>query len=173
MPITHPTPLGTLVLEASGTGLTSCAFAGPLRGAEVDPGCPAGTADPAGRRWLELARRELDAYFAGGPTAFTVPVDLGGLSEAHRRVLHGLGPIGYGRTVTYGAMAAALGLDAGGARSVGGAMARNPVLIVIPCHRVVGADGSLTGYAGGPERKRALLDLEARDTVGAQLTLTG
>ena len=80
-------------------------------------------------------------------------------------MLRGLDDVGWGATITYGDLARKVGLPVTDSRRVGGAMARNPVAIVVPCHRVVGADGSLTGYAGGLEAKRALLDLEAADAM--------
>lgn len=174
MPITHTTPLGTLTLAATENGLSYCAFDDGPRAVEITPGRSGDVADPvAARGWLELARRELDAYFAGELRGFSVPVDLRAIPEAERRVLHLLGHVGYGRTTTYGAVALTAGLGPRGARSVGGAMARNPVLVVVACHRVLGASGSLTGYAGGLHRKQALLDLEGRDIAGTQLTLAG
>jgi methylated-DNA-[protein]-cysteine S-methyltransferase len=152
---TIDTPLGRLTLTASETGLTRCTFR------SVDPGT--GPADARSQRWLDQARRELEAYFAGELRAFTVPVDLRRVSPLHRRILDGLTRVGYGLTTTYGELAVELGLVEDGPRQVGGAMARNPVLIVVPCHRVLGAGGKLTGYAGGPAAKQRLLDLESRD----------
>ena len=101
---------------------------------------------------------------------FSVPVDLRRVDGARRRILDGLADVGYGETTTYGDHAARLGLIDDGPRQVGAAMARNPVAIVVPCHRVLGAGGALTGYAGGLARKRALLELEGRDRPG-QLTI--
>jgi methylated-DNA-[protein]-cysteine S-methyltransferase len=156
MSVVHDTAIGPLHLDASPRGLTLLGFA-PREGETARDG--------AVGRVLDLARRELDAYFAGTLRAFTVPVDLDAHPARERRVLDGLATVGYGETVSYGELAAAVGLGPGEARRVGGAMARNPVAIVVPCHRVVGADGSLTGYAGGLERKRTLLDLEGRDQL--------
>jgi len=155
MSVVHDTAIGPLHLDASPRGVTLLGFTADDR--------PAG--DPDARRVLDLLRRELDAYFAGTLREFTVPVDLDGHPARERRVLDGLAAVGYGETVSYGELAASVGLGPGEARRVGGAMARNPVAIVVPCHRVVGADGSLTGYAGGLERKRTLLDLEGRDRL--------
>ena len=157
MTVAHETRIGTLYLEASEVGLTWLGFAPP----EAPTPRTA-----AGDRILATAREELDAYLDGTLREFTVPVDLSGTTAAHRRVLDGLAPVGWGETITYGALAASVGLPVSESRRVGGAMATNPVAIVVPCHRVVGSDGSLTGYAGGLERKRALLDLE---TVGQRL----
>ncbi|MDQ2706133.1 MAG: MGMT family protein [Actinomycetota bacterium] len=91
-------------------------------------------------------------------------VDLHRVSPAHRRVLDNLHThAGYGQTTTYGALAAAVGLVDDGARQVGAAMARNPVLIVIPCQRVLGAGNKLVGYAAGVATKQRLLDIETHD----------
>lgn len=102
---------------------------------------------------------ELEEYFAGARQTFTAPVAFDGGTVFQRRVWAALLAIPYGATTTYGAIAADLGLP-GGSRAVGLANGRNPVSIVVPCHRVVGSDGRLTGYGGGTERKRWLLDLE-------------
>lgn len=153
MTAAHDTPIGPLHLAASTRGLTRCGFA-------ADDGV-----EPGDTAVLDLARRELDAYFAGTLRRFTVPADLEGHPAFDRRVLAGLDAVGHGETVSYGALATAVGLATGEARRVGGAMARNPVAVVVPCHRVVGSDGALTGYAGGLAAKRALLDLEAADTM--------
>lgn len=158
----HDTPVGRLTLAASDRGLTHVSYRG-VRAADT-------AAEPAARAWLDLARRELDDYFAGRLRHFGVPVDLQRVDDARRRILDGLTEVGYGETVTYGVLAARLGLVDDGPRQVGVAMARNPVAIVVPCHRVVGAGGTLTGYGGGLAAKRTLLDLEGRDRPG-QLTL--
>lgn len=159
----HETPIGTLHLAASYVGLTLCGFR-----PHSSSGTGAATDATPRSAVLDHARRELDAYFAGTLWEFTVPVDLSGVGEYERRVLERLREVSYGETTTYGALAAAVtsdrdGLPVGEARRVGGVMAGNPVAVVVPCHRVVGSDGSLTGYAGGLETKRALLDLESRD----------
>ena len=154
---THDTPIGRLTLVASDAGLTRVTL-GTVRpedaGREPSPGA---------RRWLDLGRRELDGYFAGELRTFTVPVDLHRVSALHRRILDRLASVGFGETTTYGRLAQALGLADAGPRQVGGAMARNPVMIIVPCHRVLGADGRLVGYAGGLAVKQWLLDLESRD----------
>jgi methylated-DNA-[protein]-cysteine S-methyltransferase len=165
---TFASPLGPLHLAASDTGLTRCTLRTVRPTTRPDDRNSDGQGAPA---WLELARRELDAYFAGTLRAFTVPVDLSGVAQPHRRILAALSGVGYGRTTTYGALATELGLAEDGPRTVGGAMARNPVWIVVPCHRVLGAGGALTGYAGGLPAKRRLLDLEAQPTR-PQLALT-
>ena len=154
MTVVHGTRIGALYLDASDDGLTLVGF--------TEPAASSGTGS---RAMLDLARREIDAYLDGTLREFSVPVDLAGLPEAHRRVLRGLDDVGWGTTITYGDLARKVGLPVTDSRRVGGAMARNPVAVVVPCHRVVGADGSLTGYAGGLEAKRALLDLEAADAM--------
>jgi methylated-DNA-[protein]-cysteine S-methyltransferase len=167
---THDTPVGRLALVVGDGGLRGCSFADPdavAKRLRVDPAEPA--ADR--RRWLDLARRELDAYFAGRLREFTVPVDLGDATGHDQRVLEGLAAIGYGTTTTYGELAERVGLPRSAARGVGRAMALNPVLVVVPCHRVVGASGALTGYAGGLTVKRRLLDLETSARPARQLSL--
>lgn len=105
------------------------------------------------------AREQLDEYFAGRRREFDLELDLRG-SVFEQRVWAALREIPYGETRSYGQIATAIGAP-GQARAVGAANGRNPIAVVVPCHRVIGADGSLTGYAGGLERKRLLLDLEA------------
>jgi methylated-DNA-[protein]-cysteine S-methyltransferase len=149
---------GPLTLVASDHGLTRATFR------TIRSALP--TATPAAHAWLDLAHRELDAYFDGKLRTFTAPVDLRRVEDPHRRILDALAEIPYGRTTTYGVLATRLGLVEDGPRQVGAAMARNPVLIIVPCHRVLGAGGTLTGYAGGLAVKRALLDLERRAEPG-------
>ena len=102
---------------------------------------------------------QLDQYFGGERREFDLDLDPHG-SEFELRVWRALRQIPYGETESYGQLAERIG-HPGSARAVGTANGRNPIAVVIPCHRVIGADGSLTGYAGGLERKRLLLDLEA------------
>jgi methylated-DNA-[protein]-cysteine S-methyltransferase len=104
-------------------------------------------------------RRELDEYLEGKRRVFDVDIDLRGQPGFYLRVLSELARVGYGETTTYGALAARAG-NPRAARAVGTVMNRNPVPIVLPCHRVVGANGSLTGYGGGLPRKEHLLRLE-------------
>ena len=111
------------------------------------------------REPFATAREQLDQYFAGERTRFDLPIELEG-PAFHRRVWEALLTIPYGETRSYGQIAAQIG-DRSAARAVGYANGRNPIAIVVPCHRVIGADGSLTGYGGGLECKRTLLDLEA------------
>jgi methylated-DNA-[protein]-cysteine S-methyltransferase len=109
---------------------------------------------------LALAAEQLRQYFAGERTAFDLPLAPRG-TEFQRQVWHALLEIPFGETTSYGELAQRLG-SPGASRAVGLANGRNPIGIVIPCHRVVGSAGSLTGYGGGLERKRLLLDLESR-----------
>jgi methylated-DNA-[protein]-cysteine S-methyltransferase len=108
---------------------------------------------------LAEARRQLEAYFAGDLKEFDLPLHPDG-TAFQQRVWKELQNIGYGETASYGEIAQRLGLTAGASRAVGAANGRNPIGIVIPCHRVVGSKGSMSGYAGGVERKQLLLDLE-------------
>jgi methylated-DNA-[protein]-cysteine S-methyltransferase len=107
---------------------------------------------------LDTVRRELDEYFEGRRRTFDLPLDLR-VAEFHANVLRELARVPYGHTDTYGSLAAKAGKP-GAARAVGTVMNRNPIPIVLPCHRIVGANGALTGYAGGLEVKRHLLQLE-------------
>ena len=111
---------------------------------------------------LERTRRQLEEYFTGQRQTFDLPLDPRG-TEFQRRVWQRLTSIAYGDTTTYGALARELG-DPGASRAVGLANGSNPIPIVIPCHRVIGADGSLTGFGGGLPVKAALLDLERAAT---------
>jgi methylated-DNA-[protein]-cysteine S-methyltransferase len=108
---------------------------------------------------LAEAVRQLRAYFDRDLKEFDLPLALVG-TDFQRRVWEQLSRIGYGETVSYGDIAARLGMNAGASRAVGLANGRNPVAIVVPCHRVIGAKGTLVGYAGGLERKQQLLSLE-------------
>jgi len=108
---------------------------------------------------LQEAARQLRAYFAGELTEFDLPLSPAG-TPFQQRVWEELRRIGFGQTASYGEIAARLGLHVGASRAVGAANGRNPIGIIIPCHRVVGTKGSLSGYAGGVERKRLLLELE-------------
>jgi methylated-DNA-[protein]-cysteine S-methyltransferase len=152
-------PVGTLLVAASGRGLCRISF-DPEPERELDR-----LASAFGARVLRspgpvaAVRRELDEYFEGERTEFDLPVDFTPLPDFQREVLRELRRVPYGRVDTYGGLAARLGKPRA-ARAVGGALNRNPIPIVVPCHRIVGASGSLVGYAGGLERKQALLGLE-------------
>ena len=152
------TPVGRLVLAATEAGVITCSY----RDQDEVAARLASAVSPRVLRAparLDPVRRELDEYFAGRLTRFTAPVDLRLASEFGRRVLTALGGIGYGTTTTYGTLAGHLGRPSAG-RAVGHALGANPVCVIVPCHRVVGADGRLTGYAGGVEAKQLLLNLE-------------
>jgi methylated-DNA-[protein]-cysteine S-methyltransferase len=118
-------------------------------------------------------RAQLGEYFEGSRTAFELPLELEG-TQFQRRVWRALLEIPYGETISYGALARRIGRPTS-SRAVGAANGRNPISLIVPCHRVVGADGGLTGYGGGIERKRLLLDLEAggRASVAKTYTLIG
>ncbi|MDQ3578211.1 MAG: methylated-DNA--[protein]-cysteine S-methyltransferase [Actinomycetota bacterium] len=147
-----------------GTKNESGASAPPLRGdGETGRGDQPVRGSGGAATIVEWARRELNAYFAGDLRRFTVPVDLRYSNAFDRSILTGLSTVDYGETTTYGALARTLNLPTTAARGVGGAMAGNPVLVIVPCHRVLGVDGALVGYAGGLGVKRRLLDLETAD----------
>ena len=147
----HPSPVGTLMLVSDGAALTHVAF--------ETPKYPAPQAARGADKILDSARRELDQYFAGKLRAFATPVTPRG-TPFQERVWKALLGIGYGATMSYGQLAAAIGAP-NAQRAVGLANGRNPIAIIVPCHRVISANGSLTGYGGGMERKRLLLDLES------------
>jgi methylated-DNA-[protein]-cysteine S-methyltransferase len=113
---------------------------------------------------LDEVRRELDDYFEGRRRAFDLPLDLR-VAPFHEDVLRELARVPYGRTDTYGHLAARVGRPKA-ARAVGTVMNRNPIPIVLPCHRIVGTNGALTGYAGGLDTKRRLLELERGNHSG-------
>ena len=148
------TPLGDVVLRGDEYGLAGLAFA--------DAGA---TPPPRSDRRLDGAAHQVREYFAGERTAFELALHLEG-TEFERSVWAAVAGIGYGETATYGELAARIGRP-GAARAVGAANGRNPIALVVPCHRVIGAGGALTGYAYGVERKRALLELEAIGLRGA------
>jgi methylated-DNA-[protein]-cysteine S-methyltransferase len=113
---------------------------------------------------FEQTERQLAEYFAGERTGFDLATTTTSGDEFQRRVWELIDRIPYGETTTYGEMAAELG-DPTLARKVGGAVGRNPISVIVPCHRVVGKDGKLTGYAGGLERKQFLLELEGAEGI--------
>lgn len=127
------------------------------------------TADPErhGSPLLLQVHLELGEYFAGKRRDFTVPLAPKG-TEFQQRVWHEVSTVPWGRTRTYGAIAAALGLGPGSSRAVGAANGANPLPILIPCHRIIGSDGTLTGYAGGLARKATLLRIEGVSTEDDQ-----
>jgi methylated-DNA-[protein]-cysteine S-methyltransferase len=156
-------PLGALTLVAEDDALTGLYF----RHHWYRP-----TAEALGRRvdaktdvLLAAAQAQLTDYLAGRRHGFNLPTRLNG-DEAQERVWHLLSTIPYGETITYGELAAAVG-DGTNAREVGQSVGRNPLSIIVPCHRVIGRNGQLTGYAGGLKRKQFLLELEEPSEVKA------
>lgn len=150
----HAGPLGTMILAASEAGLAGAWFAGQRH----VPDCSGWRQAPDHPLLLE-AMTQLDDYFAGRRDAFDLPLDMAGGTPFQQSVWQALRTIARGQTISYRALGERAGCP-GAVRAVGAAVGRNPLSIVVPCHRVVGADGSLTGYAGGLERKRTLLQLE-------------
>jgi methylated-DNA-[protein]-cysteine S-methyltransferase len=156
MTATHTTiesPLGDLTLVARDGALTGVYFPGHWY-----PPSPA-TLGIRSESGFEQPAQQLAEYFAGARRSFELPTATSG-DRFQQRVWRLIDEIPYGETTTYGELARELG-DPSLARGVGSAVGRNPLSVIVPCHRVVGKDGALTGYAGGLERKRFLLDLEA------------
>lgn len=157
------TPLGPMIAMAGDGGIVLLEFLDrPILPDEVeDLKRLFGYAPVPGEHpHIDLLERELAAYFAGELTAFTVPLELAG-TDFQKAAWTALLDIPYGQTRSYGEQAHVIGRS-GASRAVGRANGQNRIAIVVPCHRVIGADGSLTGYGGGQPRKRFLLDLEAR-----------
>lgn len=151
-------PLGPILLEEDGGAVTGLRFCGQEVPAQ-------GPVSPV----LAQAAAQLAEYFAGQRQSFTIPLAPRG-TPFQQEVWRALCAIPYGQTRSYGQLAAALGRPSA-ARAVGGACRCNPIWLMIPCHRVVGASGSLTGYAGGLERKKALLALEQGQALQPHSTL--
>jgi methylated-DNA-[protein]-cysteine S-methyltransferase len=150
-------PVGGLLVAVTERGLCRIAF-------RPDEAIDEIAADFGARvlripRRVDSIRRELDEYFDGKRREFDLETDLSPVAPFQRQALRELARIPFGQVITYGALAEKMGRPRA-ARAVGGAMNRNPIPIVLPCHRVVGANGSLVGYGGGLERKEALLRLE-------------
>jgi methylated-DNA-[protein]-cysteine S-methyltransferase len=147
-------PVGDLHVAATGRGLCRISY----RGDGWEEALARSFGVRVLRSPLDEVRRELDEYFEGRRHTFDLPLDLR-VAPFYADVLGELARVPYGRTDTYGALAARVGRPKA-ARAVGTVMNRNPIPIVLPCHRIVGANGSLTGYAGGLDVKRRLLQLE-------------
>ena len=153
---TLPSPVGALTLVASDTGLIAILWENDFPGrVRLDE-----SVERPDHPILLDAGRQIRAYFAGTLTAFTVPLDFRG-TAFQKSVWAALLAIPYGETRSYGEIARAIGRP-GASRAVGAANGRNPMSIIAPCHRVIGGNGALTGFAGGLAAKRLLLDLEAR-----------
>ena len=166
--VNYISPLGGITLASDGEALTGLWFDG-----QKYFGSTLSVERADGRpKVFDEAERWLDIYFSGKAPEHTPPLNFGG-SAFRRAVLESLLDIPFGCTATYGEIAELaakrLGLERTSARAVGGAVGHNPISLIIPCHRVVGAGGSLTGYAGGVERKRWLLEMERTGLPGARL----
>lgn len=160
---TIDSPLGELTLVAHDGALAGLYFAEHAR---RPPSNTFGVRDDTG---FAAAVEQLGEYFRGARTEFDLPLPLAPRGDAFQlRVWELLRRIPYGQTRTYGQLATELG-DSALARAVGAANGRNPISVIVPCHRVVGANGALTGYAGGLARKQFLLDLEGVSTGGQML----
>jgi len=148
----HPSPIGPLTLVGRGGRLTRLHMEDQTHATPV----------PDGARRYDAAFTDvctqLDEYFGGSRTGFDIPMALEG-TEFQRAVWAQLCAIPYGSTISYGELARRVG-NPRASRAVGLANGRNPIAVIVPCHRVIAADGSLGGYGGGPDRKTALLDLE-------------
>ncbi len=147
-------PLGRIILAANGDLLAGLWFVDQRHLPDL-PRCPQSSDRPV----LQRACAQLNDYFLGQRKDFDLPLDLSCGSAFQQSVWRALLAIPFGATTSYGAISAVIGRP-NAVRAVGGAIGHNPLGILVPCHRVVGADGSLTGYAGGLERKTALLQLE-------------
>ena len=153
------TPIGELLVATTDRGLCRIAYdAEPEQEAERLARA-FGVRVLRSTRPIDPARRQLDEYFSGNRHGFDLAVDLALQADFHRRVLRELARVPYGEVVTYGELAARAARPRA-ARAVGTVMNRNPLPIVLPCHRVIGASGKLVGYGGGLERKETLLRLE-------------
>ncbi|MBP5499755.1 MAG: methylated-DNA--[protein]-cysteine S-methyltransferase [Bacteroidales bacterium] len=158
----YNSPLGSITMASEGTALVGLWFDGQKYFADtlLDPEHEERPDLPI----FEQTRCWLDTYFTGKDPGFTPPIVMRTRSDFRRQVWELLLTIPFGHTLTYGAIArriaATFGLSSMSAQAVGGAVGHNPVSLIIPCHRVVGANGSLTGYAGGVERKERLLQNE-------------
>jgi len=151
----YESPQGQILIAANDAGIAGVYFSGQ----KYFPQNEAEWSRDGKNALLRQAKRELTEYFAGTRKRFEVALDPSG-TPFQKAVWRAISGVAYGETISYGELARRAGA-AGRARAVGAATGRNPVGIIVPCHRIVGADGSLTGYAGGLARKRALLALEA------------
>ena len=162
----YQSPLGGITLASDGKALTGLWFDGQRLFGETLAGTPSQKSLPV----FEEAERWLDRYFSGGIPDFAPPLFLRG-TLFRRLVWEQLLLVPYGGTVTYRQLAERLAAQTGrrvSARAVGNAVGHNPVSLIIPCHRVIGADGSLTGYAGGTDRKSELLRMEKENAPDAK-----
>jgi methylated-DNA-[protein]-cysteine S-methyltransferase len=163
-------PIGPLTLTCDSAGLSGVYMEGHRSGKRVGP-VPRPIDSVEGHPLLIEAKAQLGEYFAGERETFDLPLSLQG-TPFQRQVWKALQEIPFGKTWSYGQLALRLGRPTA-SRAVGMANSRNPVSIVVPCHRVVGSGGALTGYAGGLERKRWLLELEAQHLKKSKTSLAG
>jgi methylated-DNA-[protein]-cysteine S-methyltransferase len=154
----YDSPLGPMWLAASDSGLAGAWFEGQRHGPDRS-----GWSEQPAHALLRQAAAQLAGWFAGGRQQFELPLDLAAGTPFQQAVWRSLLAIPRGGTTSYAALARALGRPQA-ARAVGAAVGRNPLSIIVPCHRVLGTGGALTGYAGGLERKTALLRLEGACT---------
>lgn len=158
----YDSPLGGITLASDGVSLTGLWFEGQKHFASALSAEHTEGMTPV----FETAVEWLDIYFSGREPAFIPPLCLKG-TDFQKKVWDILLTIPYGKTMTYGRIAEMIANTGGragtAARAVGGAVGRNPISLIVPCHRVIGADGDLTGYAGGMERKKKLLAMEMRN----------
>jgi methylated-DNA-[protein]-cysteine S-methyltransferase len=152
----HESPYGQMLLVANGEGLSGVYFDGQ----KYHPQVQIDWRRDAHHAPLRQAKRELAEYFAGTRECFETALAPEG-TPFQRSVWNAIATVGFGETITYSELAQRAGCP-GSARAAGTATGRNPLTIIVPCHRIVGSSGSLTGYAGGLDRKRALLALESR-----------
>lgn len=158
----YRSPLGGITLASNGTELTGLWFDGQKYFAAALPDEHEEKDVPV----FGQTKQWLDMYFLGNAPDFTPPLRFAGISPFRKRVWDIMAAIPFGQTTTYGSIARQISAETGktvSAQAVGGAVGHNVISIIIPCHRVVGMNGSLTGYAGGIHRKRALLNLEGVD----------
>ena len=148
----YQSPIGVLALVADDAALRGLSFESGKHGG------PPADAQQGTNAIIDATRKQLDAYFAGRSKAFDLPLAPDG-TDFQKRVWRVLATIPFGETRSYGEIAATIGAPRA-SRAVGAANGRNPIPVIVPCHRVIGADGSLTGFGGGMERKRFLLALE-------------
>ena len=159
----YESPHGRMLLVAGDDALTGVYFDGQ----KYHPQIEAAWLHDAQHAPLRQAKRELAEYFGGERKVFATAIAPEGTAFQHA-VWKGIAAVAFGETITYGELAQRAGY-AGHARAAGAATGRNPLTIIVPCHRIVGSTGSLTGYAGGLERKRALLTLEGSFGGGQQV----
>ena len=154
-----PSPLGSITIAATAKGLAGLWFTENQRYLPLELTGSAAWPEDANHPVLQQVSQQLGEYFAGRRSHFDVPLDLSCGTAFQQSVWQALQGIAPGEVISYGEVSRRIGKPAA-VRAVGGAVGRNPVSIIVPCHRVMGSDGSLTGYGGGLERKTALLRLE-------------